>query len=93
MLSLRDAIGTVHACAPADARIASLVPSITELVCDLGLAAQLVARSGFCIHPREVVAAIPVVIAIPLMLRSPPVMAAAANGDSAVGGETSDSTA
>ena len=59
MLSLRDAIGTVHACAPADARIASLVPSITELVCDLGLAAQLVARSGFCIHPREVVAAIP----------------------------------
>jgi ABC-type Fe3+-hydroxamate transport system substrate-binding protein len=31
------------------------VPSITELVCDLGLAAQLVGRTGFCVHPREVV--------------------------------------
>ena len=58
MLLLRDAIGTVHARAPANARIACLVPSITELVCDLGLAAQLVARTGFCIHPREAVASI-----------------------------------
>jgi len=37
----------------------SLVPSITELVCDLGLAAQLVGRTGFCVHPREVVRRIP----------------------------------
>src|SRR5690606_5946896 len=36
-----------------------LVPSITELLCDLGLAPQLVGRTGFCIHPAAAVAAIP----------------------------------
>jgi ABC-type Fe3+-hydroxamate transport system substrate-binding protein len=40
-------------------RIVSLVPSITELVCDLGLADQLVGRTGFCIHPWEAVRRIP----------------------------------
>ncbi len=40
-------------------RIVSLVPSITELLCDLGLAEQIVGRTGFCIHPREVVRRIP----------------------------------
>ena len=40
-------------------RIVSLVPSITELVCELGLAGELVGRTGFCIHPREVVREIP----------------------------------
>jgi ABC-type Fe3+-hydroxamate transport system substrate-binding protein len=44
---------------PAPARIVCLVPSITELVCDLGLADQLVGRTGFCIHPWETVRAIP----------------------------------
>jgi ABC-type Fe3+-hydroxamate transport system substrate-binding protein len=29
------------------------VPSITELVCALGLADQLVGRTGFCIHPKD----------------------------------------
>jgi ABC-type Fe3+-hydroxamate transport system substrate-binding protein len=43
----------------ADARIVSLVPSITELLYDLGLAEQLVGRTGFCIHPWEVVRQIP----------------------------------
>lgn len=33
-------------------RIVSLVPSITELVCELGLADQLVGRTGFCVHPK-----------------------------------------
>ncbi|HEY4372928.1 MAG TPA: helical backbone metal receptor [Burkholderiales bacterium] len=56
---LIDAAGTRHAPAGPDARIACLVPSITELLCDLGLAPQLVARTGFCIHPKEVVAGIP----------------------------------
>ena len=53
-----DALGQPH---PADsqARIVSLVPSITELLCDLGLAGQLVGRTGFCIHPAEVVRDIP----------------------------------
>jgi ABC-type Fe3+-hydroxamate transport system substrate-binding protein len=40
-------------------RIVSLVPSITELLCDLGLASQIVGRTGFCIHPREIVRRIP----------------------------------
>lgn len=34
-----------------DIRIASLVPSLTELVVELGLGSRLVARTGFCIHP------------------------------------------
>lgn len=53
-----DAIGQLHNAAP-DARIVSLVPSVTELLCDLGLAPQLVGRTGFCIHPADVVAGIP----------------------------------
>ena len=40
-------------------RIISLVPSITELVCELGLAHQLVGRTGFCIHPKNIVRRIP----------------------------------
>ena len=40
-------------------RIASLVPSLTELVVALGLGAHLVARTGFCIHPREALQAVP----------------------------------
>ena len=55
----RDAAGTVHPPAGAAPRIACLVPSITELVCDLGLAGALVARTGFCIHPWETVRRIP----------------------------------
>lgn len=57
-MQLIDALGTHHAVAPG-ARIVSLVPSITELLCTLGLASQLVGRTGFCIHPKELVAAIP----------------------------------
>jgi ABC-type Fe3+-hydroxamate transport system substrate-binding protein len=56
---LRDALGTLHAPAAGEPRILSLVPSLTELLCDLGLADKLVGRSGFCIHPRETVKAIP----------------------------------
>jgi ABC-type Fe3+-hydroxamate transport system substrate-binding protein len=40
-------------------RIASLVPSVTELVCALGLGARLVARTGFCIHPAAELSAVP----------------------------------
>lgn len=40
-------------------RIVSLVPSLTELVCELGLAEQLVGRTGFCVHPSAVVKGIP----------------------------------
>jgi hypothetical protein len=38
--------------------IASLVPSVTELLFDLGLADQMVARTGFCIHPEPAVRAV-----------------------------------
>lgn len=34
-------------------RIISLVPSITELICDLGLQHQLVGRTKFCVHPKR----------------------------------------
>jgi ABC-type Fe3+-hydroxamate transport system substrate-binding protein len=40
-------------------RIASLVPSLTELVVELGLLHQLVARTGFCIHPGGDLRAVP----------------------------------
>jgi ABC-type hemin transport system substrate-binding protein len=40
-------------------RIASLVPSVTELLVGLGLAPYLVARTGFCVHPAEALATVP----------------------------------
>ncbi len=36
-------------------RIVSLVPSLTELLCDLGCAPLMVGRTGYCIHPAGVV--------------------------------------
>ena len=56
---LFDAAGTQHVRASQNFRIVSLVPSITELLCDLGLAGALAGRTGFCIHPRETVRGIP----------------------------------
>jgi ABC-type Fe3+-hydroxamate transport system substrate-binding protein len=40
-------------------RVASLVPSLTELVVALGLGTRLVARTGYCIHPVEALATVP----------------------------------
>jgi ABC-type Fe3+-hydroxamate transport system substrate-binding protein len=40
-------------------RIASLVPSVTELLVALGLGPCLVARTGFCIHPAAALQAVP----------------------------------
>lgn len=40
-------------------RIASLVPSVTELLVALGLAPRLVARTGYCTHPAEALAGVP----------------------------------
>jgi ABC-type Fe3+-hydroxamate transport system substrate-binding protein len=53
-----DAAGIRHATAGDDARIVSLVPSITELLFALGLDRQIVGRTGFCVHPRERVRAV-----------------------------------
>ena len=44
---------------PPRPRIASLVPSLTELMVALGLRPWLVARTGFCVHPREALADVP----------------------------------
>jgi ABC-type Fe3+-hydroxamate transport system substrate-binding protein len=54
-----DAAGAEHGKAVQGFRIVSLVPSLTELLCDLGLSESLVGRTGFCIHPREMVKRIP----------------------------------
>jgi ABC-type Fe3+-hydroxamate transport system substrate-binding protein len=50
---LVDAVGTQHQPAQGDFRIACLVPSITELLFDLNLGKRVVARTGYCIHPKE----------------------------------------
>ena len=54
-----DAIGRAHALARADARIVSLVPSISELLFDLGAGDRLVGRTGFCIHPKDNIKTVP----------------------------------
>jgi len=54
-----DWAGVVHARAGDDARIASLVPSLTELLFALELGDNVVARTGFCIHPRDAVRRVP----------------------------------
>lgn len=46
-----DALGVQHTPHPAP-RIACLVPSITETLFAMGLGTQVVARTGFCIHPE-----------------------------------------
>jgi ABC-type Fe3+-hydroxamate transport system substrate-binding protein len=60
-MRLVDAMGAEHRplAARETPRIVSLVPSVTELLCDLGLADWLVGRTGFCIHPAGTVRVIP----------------------------------
>ena len=61
MNRIADALGVPHFPLPnpANARIACLVPSITETLFALGLGAQVVARTGFCIHPEPAVRDVP----------------------------------
>lgn len=49
----RDALGVPHPPVDAPPRIASLVPSLTELMFALGLGPHVVARTRFCTHPAE----------------------------------------
>lgn len=58
-MTRRDALGQEHTPFDGTPRIVSLVPSLTELICDLGLAAALVGRTGFCVHPKEVLRGVP----------------------------------
>lgn len=58
-------------------RIASLVPSLTELAFALGLGPHLVARTGYCVHPQPQVQRIPKVggtktVNLPKLLRLTP---------------------
>jgi ABC-type Fe3+-hydroxamate transport system substrate-binding protein len=54
-----DALDKPHVAYSGTPRIVSLVPSLTELIIDLGLADALVGRTGFCVHPRAIVRRIP----------------------------------
>jgi ABC-type Fe3+-hydroxamate transport system substrate-binding protein len=57
--ALVDAIGRPHRPVGAGARVVSLVPSLTELMFDLGLADRLVGRTRYCVHPGGAVEALP----------------------------------
>jgi ABC-type Fe3+-hydroxamate transport system substrate-binding protein len=54
-----DWAGVQHAPARGAVRIASLVPSLTELLFALDLGAQVIARTGFCVHPKPAVRGVP----------------------------------
>jgi ABC-type Fe3+-hydroxamate transport system substrate-binding protein len=56
---LTDAVGQVFQPCEAPPRIVSLVPSLTELLFDLGLAENIVGRTRFCLHPRELMRTLP----------------------------------
>lgn len=51
MKTFTDQLGIVHTFEKTPARIISLVPSQTELLCDLGLEENLVGITKFCVHP------------------------------------------
>jgi ABC-type Fe3+-hydroxamate transport system substrate-binding protein len=54
-----DWAGVAHPRSTGAARIACLVPSLTELLFALDLGAEVVARTGFCVHPRDGVRRVP----------------------------------
>ena len=54
-----DFAGREHPRADPEPRIVSLVPSITELLFDLGLGPFVAGRTTFCIHPRAAVESVP----------------------------------
>ncbi len=59
MIPIVDWADAVHAPATAPVRIASLVPSLTELLFALDLGQEVVARTGFCVHPAPAVRRVP----------------------------------
>jgi ABC-type Fe3+-hydroxamate transport system substrate-binding protein len=54
-----DWAGVSHRRFGSGARIASLVPSLTETLFGLGLGDSVVARTAFCVHPRDRVRRVP----------------------------------
>ena len=57
--TVTDATGAVLPVVTGTPRIVSLVPSLTELLINLGLGEHVVGRTGFCIHPAKAVRTIP----------------------------------
>jgi ABC-type Fe3+-hydroxamate transport system substrate-binding protein len=53
MPEFTDQTGRIVSIPAPPVRIVSLVPSITELLCDLGLEDRLVGITKFCIHPKS----------------------------------------
>lgn len=51
MKQLKDQFGTTHTFENLPKKIVSLVPSQTELLCDLGLEDSIVGITKFCVHP------------------------------------------
>ena len=51
MLHLKDPLGTDFELESTPQRIISLVPSLTETLCDLGLEDKIVGITKFCVHP------------------------------------------
>lgn len=61
-MSITDARGELFEPFEPPVRVMSLVPSITELLLDLGLSTrEVIGRTDFCIHPRGVIDRIPAV--------------------------------
>ncbi|APY10141.1 cobalamin-binding protein [Seonamhaeicola sp. S2-3] len=54
MTQLKDQINRVISFEKAPKRIVSLVPSQTELLCDLGLESSIVGLTKFCVHPVKI---------------------------------------
>ena len=59
MISVQDAVGRCVALSVPARRIVSLVPSLTETVCILGAAEQLVGVTRYCTEPSAVLARLP----------------------------------
>ncbi len=59
MFILLDAAGIDHEVTSGTTRIMCAVPSITELLFELGLGDKIVGRTGFCFHPKAEVKRVP----------------------------------
>jgi ABC-type Fe3+-hydroxamate transport system substrate-binding protein len=53
MKTYKDQIGRILALKKTPQRIISLVPSLTELLVDLGLESAIVGLTKFCVHPSH----------------------------------------
>lgn len=60
-MNLQDQLNRVIHLKETPKRIISLVPSQTELLCDLGLQSSLVGVTKFCIHPHHIKTEVPIV--------------------------------